>query len=145
MYEARVPKGCGGQACLSSTGKSGYLRQPAQVVPLEWDRTAKAPDPHWLLGCLGAEHGGRKGLQDSGGTAFLEQLYTSVPSETLLHISNAPAWSRIPKCQPKNPSMGCISWRAGTESGRGRAGSGTHSALSYRSFSQETKAHIICF
>ena len=146
MYEAKVPERRGGQACLSSTGKSGDLGQPAQVLSLEWDRTARVPGPHWLLGYLSREHWGRKGLQDSGGTEFLEQLYTStVPSETLLHISIAPAWSRIPKCQPKNPSMGCISWRTGTESGRGVAGSRTHSALSCCPFSQETKAHIYLF
>ena len=88
MYEAKVPERRGGQACLSSTGKSGDLGQPAQVLSLEWDRTARVPGPHWLLGYLSREHWGRKGLQDSGGTEFLEQLYTStVPSETLLHIS----------------------------------------------------------
>lgn len=147
------------KTCMRQTSQRGAGVGPAcQALGSRWpraaspggifgvDSTAKVPGPHWLLGCLSREHGGRKGLQDSGGTEFLEQLYTStVPSETLLHISNAPAWSRIPKCQPKNPSMGCISWRTGTESERGVAGSRTHSALSCCSFSQETKAHIVCF
>lgn len=111
----------GGQACLSSTGKSGDLGQPAQVVSLEW---TERPGARSTLAAGVSEQRalGQKRLQDSGGTEFLEFLYTStVPSETLLHISNAPAWSRILDASPRTP-VWAASRRTGTESGRGVAG-----------------------
>lgn len=123
-------RGVGVKPACQALGSLVASGRPTQIASFEWDRMAKVPGPHWVLGCLSPEHWGRKGQQDSGGTECLEQLYTStVPTETLLRISNAPACSRIPTYQPKNPSVGYISWRTGTENGQAVAGSWTHSAL----------------
>lgn len=136
-------RGAGVRPACQALGKSGDLGQPAQVVSLEW---TEQPGGSTLAAGVSEQRAlGQKGAAGLWGTEFLEQLYTSVPSETLLHISNAPAWSRIPKCQPKNPSMGCISWRTGTESGRGVAGSRTHSCFPAVPSARRLRHTFICF